>query len=1148
MNSNFSFIQPSFPQIFSDAADAEELAIIKPKLSAISSRSALELGIKWLYDNDSSLVRPYDSNIGTLMFEPSFKNLIKPSIFSQLNIIRKTGNAAAHGSSISQYQSIASLKALFCFCRYLAVYYAKDKPKATIFDESLIPAGDEEKISKKDVENLVDEKAKLIEELRVARVKAEKLERESENARNERQLLLDEITKRKEERTKEVKEEIEIPILLSEAETRKLYIDLSLKEAGWSDLKESREIEYEVTGMPTNTNPSGIGYADYVLWGDNGLPLAVIEAKKTMSNARSGQHQAELYADCLQEMHGQRPIIFFTNGFETFIWDDTFYTDRKVHGFYTKEELQLLVDRRKSRLDLRNFKVNMNIAGRPYQLEAVQRVAENLVVSNSNGQITGYRRESLLVMATGSGKTRTAGAIVDMLTKCNWAKRVLFLADRNVLVTQAKNAFNDYLPHLTSIDLTKEKEDNGTRLVFSTYPTIMNKIDSLRNNNERFYGVGHFDLIIIDEAHRSIYQKYRAIFEYFDALLIGLTATPKKEVDHDTYGLFGIEDDNPTFAYELDDAVNDGYLVPPRVISVPIKFPLEGIKYKDLSEKEQLEFEEKFYDDETGEIPEEITGSSIHQWVFNTDTVDKVLEYLLENGVKVEGGDKIGKTIIFAKNHQHAEFIQERFNKNYPEYSSKFLRVIDNYESKAQDLLEKFKDEYNEVDPQIAVSVDMMDTGVDAPRVVNLVFFKLVKSRSKFWQMIGRGTRLCPDLFAPGEDKKFFIIFDFCENFEFFDQHPKGIEGNSIVSLTQKTFELKLEIAQLIRENINRKQEEENLANDYILELNTLVKELDKDRFVVKKELEYVAKFSNTKSWENLSKGDIIDIDTHLAQLIIPKNSDDEYAKRFDVFMLTYMLTLIMGKSTLLKYINNIKLTSNQLLKKVNIPEIKKQEPLLKEIIRDDFWEDVNLEILENIRLSLRGLIKFLDKEYRPIVVTHFEDELGSSNVNEHPDIGKYSSLHNYKIRIEKYIKKNRNHVAIHKINTNKQITKKDLEELEHMLFENDELGTKEDYIKEYGEQPLGIFVRSILGLNLNSANEAFAEFIQAGNLTGDQITFIRTIISYLAQNGVIEKEMLFEPPFTNLNDQGIAGVFDDKELAEVISIIDTINSHAVAV
>ena len=353
---------------------------------------------------------------------------------------------------------------------------------------------------------------------------------------------------------------------------------------------------------------------------------------------------------------------------------------------------------------------------------------------------------------------------------------------------------------MTSIDLTKEKEDAGTRLVFSTYPTIMNKIDQAKDSDGRFYSPGHFDLIIIDEAHRSVYQKYKAIFEYFDVLLVGLTATLKRDIDHNTYSLFDIEDHNPTFFYELDKAVRDQYLVPPRAFSVPLKFPREGIKYKDLSPQEQKEFEEKFGDPTLEETPDEIGGSALNEWLFNTSTVDKALTHLMEKGIKVEGGDKLGKTIIFAKNHNHAVFIEERFNKIYPEFRGDFLRVIDNQTTKAEDLLERFCDDQEEVNPQIAVSVDMMDTGVDAPRVVNLVFFKMIRSYTKFWQMIGRGTRLRKDLFGPGQHKEHFMILDFLGNLEFFEENPEGISGSTSLSLTERIFNLKVDIVMSIRE------------------------------------------------------------------------------------------------------------------------------------------------------------------------------------------------------------------------------------------------------------------------------------------------------------------------------------------------------------
>ncbi|MBT8252538.1 MAG: DEAD/DEAH box helicase family protein, partial [Bacteroidia bacterium] len=703
--SNFQFLHKQWPAIFKEAKEAEQLTLTSPKASALIARSALEKAVQWLYDNDVDLEWPYDTKLSSLIHEQCFREIIKPSMFREINLIRLNGNAGAHGKSISHDQSIASIKNLFRFLSFLGLYYSEEDIDIPTFTMGLIPDGNEHKATLKELQSIERQLDQRREKEQLERKKLE--EQASEIELLKKQLEAQQIAnkQRRVKREKAKDPDKAIPILIPESVTRKLYIDVLLKEAGWENLTDGKDLEYEVTGMPLSTNPSGIGYVDYVLWGTDGKPLAVVEAKKTMAEARKGRHQAELYADCLEQMHAQRPIIFYTNGFETFIWDDTFYTDREIQGFYTQNELQLLVDRRTTRKDPRNFKVNTDIAGRDYQLEAIKRVAENLVVDTAEGKLRGARRESLLVMATGSGKTRVATAIVDMLTKCNWAKRVLFLADRNALVTQAKNAFREHLPELSAIDLTKEKEDSNTRLVFSTYPTIINKIDKVKTDDQRFYGVGHFDLIIIDEAHRSVYQKYRAIFEYFDAMLLGLTATPKKDIDHNTYGLFGIEDDNPTFAYELDRAVNDGFLVPPKSISVPLKFQREGIKYHELSDAEKLEYEEKFGDPTNEEAPDTISSGALNKWLFNTDTVDKVLAHLMENGIKVSGGDKLGKTIIFAKNHKHAVFIEERFNKNYPEYSGKFLRVIDNYETKAQDLLEKFVDPYQEQDPQIAVSV-----------------------------------------------------------------------------------------------------------------------------------------------------------------------------------------------------------------------------------------------------------------------------------------------------------------------------------------------------------------------------------------------------------------------------------------------------------
>src|SRR5690554_1162969 len=1144
MQSNFDFIKDDFHELYIQSAEAEKYVFKAPKYAALQCRIVLELTLNWLYDNDPDYERPYDTTLAALMYHDDFKNDIKVTLLNELTLVRKIGNNAAHGKRVNNREALICLRSIFRLLSFIGINYNEESPDIPLFNEALIPTGELNDKTVKELQEKSEAVEKLLAEKKKQLERTLELQKENDLLRLQVQQHENSLKERKEERQVEVDFEEKIPELTSEIETRKLFIDVLLKEAGWDNLKLHRDLEYKVTGMPQSVNPSGVGYVDYVLWDDNGMPLAVVEAKKTLHSPKNGKHQAFLYANCLEEMTGQRPIIFYTNGFETHVWDDTFYPEREVSGFYTKDELQYLIERRSTRKDLRNFQVNRDIAGRPYQLEAIKRVAEALVTTSQN-ELKGKGRKALLVMATGSGKTRVSAAIVDMLTKSNWAKRVLFLADRNALVTQAKNAFKEHVPHLSAIDLTKEKEDNGTRLVFSTYPTIMNRIDSLKNEDGRFYGPGHFDVIIIDEAHRSVYQKYRAIFEYFDAILIGLTATPKKDIDHNTYSLFNIEDDNPTYAYELNQAVQDKFLVPPKAINVPVKFVHEGIKYSELSEEDKQKFEETFTDEVSEDDEDiEISKSAINSFLFNNKTIDDVLDYLMNNGIKVEGGDKLGKTIIFAKNHKHAVFIEERFNKNYPEYSGKFLRVINNYESKAQDLLEKFCEDKVELEPQIAVSVDMMDTGVDAPRVVNLVFFKQVKSYAKFWQMIGRGTRLRPDLFGPGMDKEHFMIFDICDNFSFFNEFPDGIKGTTTKTLSQKVFEAKLNIIMAVRDNTESTPEEDELAENYTNQLHEIISSLDQERFEVRKHWALVTEFSSRDRWNNLSVGDVLDLSTNLSGLAPYNEGDDELAKRFDLIALNLQLMILSGnKKGEEVYVKQIYGIAHSLEKKRNIPKVKEKLPLIRQIQEVEFWKNTNVKVVEHIRIELRDLLKFIEKQEVKTVYTDLADEIQLNKVAEVDIMPTYSRLKSYKDRVEAFIRKNKSHLVIDKLHKNIPITPKELELLESFLF-NDELGTKEEYEKEYGAQPLGQFIRSIVGLDIEAVNKLFSNFIEDKNLKPVQITFIQTLINYLNKNGTLDKTLLTQPPFNEASDSGIIGLFDDHKVKEIVAIIDNVNKN----
>jgi len=1013
-----------------------------------------------------------------------------------------------------------------------------------VFNDAFIPKLGEKQRQLKELQEEQDKAYQLLLE-KLAKLEQEKeamwaIAQESEASlaafKQQTQAAVVKLKKQKQARLKPLSSEF------NEAETRQHLIDVDLKEAGWNDLRAGKDLEYPVTGMPvTADNPKGNGYVDYVLWDDNGKPLALIEAKRTTKDIEIGKHQAFLYANCLEKMHGQRPIIFYTNGYETKIWEDTFYSaPRRIYGFYTKEELQWLIQKRATIKDLRKATINQNIVNRPYQFQAIKSVAASFVADGETG-ICGNKRRALLVMATGSGKTRTVAAMVDVLFKNNWIKRVLFLADRNALVRQAKKNFSEYLPDLTAIDLTEEKENDTTRLVFSTYPTMMNKIDNIRNADERFYGVGHFDLIVVDEAHRSIYNRYKAIFEYFDACIIGLTATPKDGIDHNTFELFGCSNEDPTFLYELHEAV-PMYLSPYKNIDVTTKFIREGIKYKELSAADQIKYEETFADKTTGIFPEEIRANAMNKWLFNKDTVYKVLDTLMQQGLKIEGGDKIGRTLIFAVNQTHSKFIVDCFLERYPEKPAGFIAMIHNEVSHAQSLIDLFCDQHQENNPQIVVSVDMMDTGIDAPRVLNLVFFKVVRSYAKFWQMIGRGTRLCPDVYGPNQPKDSFLIFDVCKNFEFFEIEKKGRETNLGKPITQQIFEDRLHLSRLLAET--GEADDTELSEKLRDLLHFAIANLDKDRFQVAMQWQHVETFKDRNRWNTIDANDVHIIETYLSDLPVPETIN-EAARRFDLMMLKLQIATLMTSRFKVKYEDALVDISEGLSKKYTIPAVLRAKGLIEDIKRADFFKAISQKKLDAVREELRALIQYLDTKDRDLFYSDLQDENVISIMSEPIIASNYGNA--YRRRVESFIRENKHMLTIAKLSTNQPITHQELQMLEQILFDGTERGTFDDFTQEYGKEPLGKFIRSIIGLEVKAAQEAFSEFLQAGNLSADQMTFIQKIITYLTKNGTIEPSMLFESPFTDSNDKGLLGVFDDGDAHKVISIVESINENATA-
>lgn len=1118
--SNFAFLQSEWSFLHEAASKAEGMANTDARASIFYARRALELAVAWMYSHDKSLREPYQDNLSAFIHEPSFKQVVGDSLFTKARLIKDLGNLAVHSNrKMLTSDAVNATRELFHFCYFLARTYGRtSRPSSSqTFSLDHLP---------KSSGAPVQSQAKLQEMETALREKDEKLSA----AASENQSLIEELKKLQEEVAAAKKANTAQPDThdYSEAETRKAFIDVLLKEAGWN-LDQGKNYEVEVSGMPNN---EGKGFVDYVLWGDDGKPLALIEAKRTTKSPSVGQQQAKLYADCLEKVYGQRPVIFYSNGYEHWIWDDDVYPPRPVQGFYKKPELELAIQRRTSRKKLALATINSDIIERYYQTRAVRRVGATFEVDNL--------RKSLLVMATGAGKTRTVIALADVLMRCNWAKRVLFLADRVALVRQAVNAFKKHLPDSSPVNLVTDKNTEG-RVFVSTYPTMMGLIDEVSSEQRRF-GVGHFDLIIIDEAHRSVYQKYRAIFDYFDSLLVGLTATPKDEVDHNTYSLFDLEDGVPTDAYGLDEAVADGHLVPPVAISVPLKFQREGIKYDDLSEEEKEQWDELEWDEE-GNTPVEVDAEALNKWLFNEDTVDKVLETLMTKGQKVAGGDRLGKTIIFAKNNDHADFIARRFDINYPHYKGHFARVVTYKTEYAQSLIDDFSNK--EKMPHIAVSVDMLDTGIDVPEVVNLVFFKVVRSKTKFWQMVGRGTRLCPDLFGPGEHKQNFYIFDYCQNLEFFSQNPDYKEGSGAEPLGTRLFKARLQmIVELDGKEAN--DEEKGLRGATATMLRNYVAAMKLDNFVVRPQRQPVEKFAKVEAWEKLGPEEINELSCKVAGLPTELTDEDEEAKRFDLLVLRSQLAILQAKSDFAGLMEKIQAIASALEEQAAIPSIMAEMVLIQSVASDEWWEDVTVPMLETVRKRLRALVKLIPKGQKKIVYTNFEDELGEATTIELPQVTAGLNMAKFKEKARQFLKAHETHISLQRLRRNQPLTQADLTELEKMLIE---AGGSQALINEAKEQShgLGIFIRTLVGLDREAAMHEFSSFISGTISTPNQIEFIDLIIQELTQNGVMEADRLFQSPFTDIDAKGPLGIFPPVTVTQIVQVLAEIRERAAA-
>lgn len=1076
--SNFDYLKniPELSELHRLCDLSEQRQYTEPDSSAINARKALEWLVKAIFMMKGEAI-PERATLFNLSTSPVFVDFIADSeLMKAVHWIRKVGNLAAHDGKVTRSDAYFTVLNLY---NLIGGVLLKLRVLSTLapFNKELLPSRSPRPriIVPVNKESTPLEFAAIVEPSQVAEAPSVHAEVSWGD--------------------------------ISEAETRRRFIDLMLREAGWEVMETDGDIavgkaciEIEVDGMPNN---SGKGYADYVLFGTDGKPLAVIEAKRTSVDPNVGKHQAELYADALERRYHVRPVIYYTNGYEIHCIDGMGYTPRKLFAFHTLKDLELIMSRRLTRTDISDLSVKPEITDRYYQERAVKYMCQ---------WFNSRHRRGLLVMATGTGKTRTAISLVDVLQRNDWVKNTLFLADRTSLVNQSARNFSKLLPNvnITVLSDKSTETDPNARIVFSTYQTMINYV----NTDDKQFSVGRFDLIIIDEAHRSVFGRFGDIFRYFDSLLVGLTATPRDQVDKSTYELLDLEGGEPTDYYEYKTAIEDGYLVDYKGFIRGSKIVNEGIRYDDLSEEEKQELEQVWEYEQVNKDPDEeweprnIEENEIFKYIYNTDTIDRMLQDLMENGLKIQSGEMIGKTIVFAMNSKTAKLIVERFHILYPEYGPTFCEQIDYSIKYSQDLINRFS--LRDSLPQIAVSVDMLDTGIDVPDVLNLVFFKRVRSKIKFMQMIGRGTRLSEDIFGAEQHKECFYIFDWGGNFKYFGENPK--EGKMIrsVSLTERLFGVRADIACALQAP---QYQEDEFAKGFHDDLKDILKrdvaKLDDSHISVRTHWPTVDRFRNPDSWQFISEVDVLDLKNEVAPLL-PKSMDNELAKKFDLLSLYTQLGMVDESFESSRYESQITHIADALRKKATLPDIQAKMPLLNAIMTSVFWENKSLASIENLRREIRDLMKYLKGDGGKIFTVNIEDDVTYGG-----EAGDFNTTMTYREKLLDFLTTHRDHPILNKIHNLENLTSADIDELERILWQ--ELGTKDDYERYLRRErmttdiPVAAFIRKVVGLDRKKAISLFTEFISANSLTAEQEEFINNILNYVCQNGDMEKKVFRE-------------------------------------
>lgn len=1113
---NFEFLRNARGDLAALGGFAEHYAFNDPASALAKLRLFAERVVDLVYDT-FRLPKPYQPNLNDLLNEDSFRSRVPAVVLTKLHGLRMHGNKAVHANQGTTPTALAMVREAFDIARWLFVTFDNGQVASIAAYTQPTPPADAKKLEK-DRQRLL---AQIAEQEQQMQAVLDQLEAtKAQQAAVER--TAEELAQFVANGNAAVNQ-----LAFDEATTRQRLIDAMLTSARWKVGQtgaSTEEVGQEIE-IPQPQNKTGIGYADYVLWDDNGKPLAVIEAKRTAKDAEAGRTQAKLYADGLEQKHGQRPVIFYTNGFDIYIWDDVQkQTPRRLFGFYSKESLQYLIFQRNEKLSLDTINPKAEIAGRMYQVETIKRICDRFS--------QGYRK-SLVVLATGTGKTRVAVSLCDVLSRARWAKRILFLCDRRELRKQADDVFKEFLPGEPRIHINANTAGDVTnRIYLATYPAMMQCYE--------MFDVGYFDLIIADESHRSIYNRYRDLFVYFDALQVGLTATPVKFITRNTFKLFSCEDGDPTSYFGYQEAISHTppYLVPFEVYTHTTEFLRRGIKYNQLSaeQREQLENDEPdaqtiAYDD-----------TEVDRAVFNKDTNRAILRNLMENGIKDASGAHPGKTIIFARNHNHAVLLQELFDDMYPQYGGEFCRVIDNYDTRAEQLIDDFKDPKNAL--TIAISVDMLDTGIDVPEVVNLVFAKPVKSYVKFWQMIGRGTRLCQNLNGPGQDKTKFSIFDHWGNFAYFEESYREANPSTGKSLLQKLFEARLQLADAALAT----------ANPGAFDLAVKVMQADiaalpESTIAVREKWREVREIQRPGVLQALSaatRSSLLKDIAPLMQWRDTRNWDDAY--QLDLLVSRMQIELLKKSAVFNDLRDDLIGLVAQL--PINVNAVRDKLATIEKVRSGDFWkamvDQTDIAGLETMREELRGIMRHRvvgpTVGGKPRVLDITEDASKIEFARHIPKL-EGTELVAYRQRVEQVLTALFDaNPTLRKIRRGEAVGEADLNTLVSLvLTQHPDVNLAwltEFYPDTAGD--LATAIRTIVGMEPEVVAERFANFFtRHPQMSAKQQRFMALLQNHIAKFGVVTLDKLYESPFTQVSEEGPDGIFDNAAVEDLIAVID---------